>query len=182
MKNVYKVNLIAAALLLSLTSQAMAEVQTKTYGATYTCAVTTTDAKKYSVEIKWTSEPEEFSEFPAWDSQLHSEVKDENNVSLLNSTFYSSGFGVFKENVSLSFEYNLYSLAGHANKCLRPGCYSSSIDIELLPGYDADGMQTLTLQKFAYDFNGDDPQEFWNYYDSKQVILDIQSSTCTKSK
>lgn len=186
MKNVFKTNLMAAALISSLlgpASQAMAEVKTKTYSVTYTCAVTATDAKKYSVEIKWTSEPSEFSEFPSWDSKLHAEVNDQNNVAVLNTVFYSSGFGAFlKENVGLDFQFDLYKLTGYANKCLRPGCYSSSIDIELLPSYDNDGKQILTLQKFAYSLNGYDHQIIWNYYDDKQVILDIQSSTCTKSK
>lgn len=172
--NIYK-SMIFTILLTGLNAAAGAEDtivdNSVKYGEKYVCAITTTDEKKYTLDLEWTAEPAKYSKTPKWDEKFVYTLKlDEVPV----DNGYFSDFGFYGK-TEMVFNYDSYIFSGTSNSPTRIGTNYSHADIELAKSYDKDAKTVLAVTKFNSN------QSFDRYYGSVKedvIVLNIASSVC----
>lgn len=97
------------------------------YGEKYSCVITTTDEKNYTLDVEWNAEPAKFSTTPKWEDKLIYTLK-QNGENTDSGYFSNLGFGGGK--TELAFNYNKYVFSANASQSTRVG--TSIVFMDLL--------------------------------------------------
>lgn len=181
MKNKINSSLLTVILLAGLNANAQAAVtpvdNSVKYGEKYSCAITTTDQKNYTLDIDWQVEPAKYSKIPKWEEKLiYSLILD--SVQVDNGYFSDLGFSYGK--TEFTFNYDKYIFAASASLSTRVGTNFNSAHIELEKSYDKDAKTVLKVSSFS------SIHEFDKFYGSggktESINLVIQDSNCSVDK
>ncbi len=142
------------------------------YGEKYSCAITTTDEKNYTLDIEWNAEPAKYSTTPKWENKLIYTLK-QNDENTDNGYFSDLGFG--RGTTELVFNYDKYVFSANASNSTRVGTNYHDVAIEMTKSFDNNGKVVLAVASFNSSHSYD------RYYGSTKeevFILDIATSVC----
>lgn len=177
MKNNIYTSMIFTVLLTGLNANAGAADTTVDnsvkYGEKYVCEITTTDQKKYTLDVEWNVEPAKYSTTPKWQEKLVYTLKLDSEP--VDSGYFSDlGFGGGK--TVLTFNYDKYAFSASEGQSTRIGTNFHAVNIELDKSYDNDGKSATALAVFNSFHSAD---RFYGSTKDKELSLDIQTSVCT---
>lgn len=179
MKNNIYTSMIFTVLLTGLNANAGAEDtvvdNSVKYGEKYSCVITTTDEKNYTLDIEWNAEPAKFSTTPKWEDKLIYTLK-QNGENTDSGYFSNLGFGGGK--TELAFNYNKYVFSANASQSTRVGTNYHTVDIEMTKSFDHSGKVVLAVAGFESSHSFD---RFYGSAKTEVFTLDIASSVCAIS-
>lgn len=176
MKNNIITSVIFTVLLTSLSANAGAEdtVVDKPvkYGEKYSCVMTSTDEKNYTLDIEWNAEPAKYSPTPKWENKLIYTLKQNGENT---DSGYFSDLGLSHGKTELVFKYDKYIFSANASQSTRVGTNYHDIAIELTKSFDHNGKVVFAVASFSSSHSYD---RFYGSTKDVELTLEIASSMC----